>query len=80
MAELRAKFADRNVLWQHIDQFGALHNDWYLGDFMKLDAEIIEKEMKNFESTAVLLKTRIVNLLAKDATKDKVLETHTNNI
>lgn len=46
LTELKAKFADRNVLWKHIDSFSTLHNDWYLGDFSKLDAEQIEKEMK----------------------------------
>jgi len=37
-----------------------------MGDFTKLDCERIEKEMKQYEATAMQLKVRIGNLLAKD--------------
>ena len=64
--DLRSKFADRSILWKHIDSYATLYEEWYMGDFTKLDCEQIEKEMKQFKGTAIVLKTRISNLLGKD--------------
>ena len=47
--DLKSKFADRFILWKHIDTFFAQYEEWYLGDFTKLDSEEIEKEMSLFE-------------------------------
>ena len=47
--DLKSKFADRIILWKHIDTFYAQYEEWYLGDFTKLNSEEIEKEMSLFE-------------------------------
>lgn len=56
--ELKAKFADRFVLWKHIDSYAIQYEEWYNGDFTKLDCDEIEREMNQFENTIVQLKTR----------------------
>ncbi len=34
------------MLWTHIEKFEVNYSDWFKGNFLNLDAEVIEKEMK----------------------------------
>lgn len=34
------------MLWEHINKFDTNYEEWYKGDFKKLNSEQIEKEMK----------------------------------
>jgi len=54
--ELQDKFEDRNTLWTHISKVTVYYEEWFKGNFLNLDSEFIEKEMKTFQTTSLKLK------------------------
>lgn len=74
LLELEAKFSDRKLLWTHVDKLLKCHEEWYKANIRNLDAEDIQKEMQQFDSTVRQLRLRISNLSTDD--KDKVLDVH----
>lgn len=80
LQDLQAKYNDRRMLWTHIEKYNVYQHDWYKGNFMNLDSEVIEKEMRTFENGIIQLKTRLQNLLPKDATEDLILKQHSQKI
>lgn len=74
LADLEMKYNDRRLLWTHVDKLLKCHEDWYKTNIRALDADEIQKEMQQFDSTVMQLKLRISNL-SQDG-KDKVLEVH----
>ncbi len=53
LAELNAKFNDRRLLWTHIENYQRYQEAWYHDNFLKLDSETVEKEMKTFQTAIV---------------------------
>lgn len=74
LIELEAKYGDRRLLWTHVDKLLKCHEEWYKANIRNLDAEDIQKEMQQFDSTVRQLRLRISNLSVDD--KDKVLDVH----
>ncbi len=70
MGELESGYNDRKLLWTNVDKFSKNNEDWLKKNFLSLNTEEIEKDMKSFESANVMLNMRLAN---KDGSKDKVL-------
>ena len=49
LEDLEQKFNDRKLLWTNIEKFSKKSHDWLNSQFLKLDSEEIEKDMKFFE-------------------------------
>jgi len=70
--ELEACFSDRRLLWNNLEKYSKNIGEWFNGNFLSQNTEEIETEMKQFENSNVLLRSRIANL--SDSGKDKILE------
>lgn len=53
--ELENGYNDRKLLWSNIDKFSKNNEEWLKKNFLSLDTDEIEKDMKSFESNNVLL-------------------------
>ena len=47
--EMEQKFNDRRLLWTNIEKFAKKSQDWLNNQFMGLEVEEIEHDMKQFE-------------------------------
>eukprot|EP00828_Plagiopyla_frontata_P006289 TRINITY_DN1271_c0_g1_i2.p1 TRINITY_DN1271_c0_g1~~TRINITY_DN1271_c0_g1_i2.p1 ORF type:complete len:1883 (-),score=297.33 TRINITY_DN1271_c0_g1_i2:372-6020(-) len=72
LQNLESKYNDRKLLWTNLEKFSKQKEDWLRQPFRSLNAEEIEKDMKQYEKNNAQLKIRIQNL-SKEG-KDKVLD------
>jgi dynein heavy chain len=70
--EMEQKFNDRKLLWTNIEKFAKKSQDWLNNQFVTLEVEEIEKDMKFFEMSNIQLQMRVSNL--SDTNQDKVLD------
>lgn len=74
LQEVQVKFNDRKLLWNHVDKFIKLQEQWEKSNIRNYDSEDIQKEVQQFELTVFQLKIRIANLSREG--RDRVLEAH----
>ncbi len=74
LQDVEVKFNDRKLLWNHVDRFIKLQENWEKSNIRNFDSEDIQKEVQQFELTVFQLKIRITNL-SKEG-RDRVLEAH----
>ncbi len=55
LEDLEQKFNDRKLLWTNIEKFAKKSQDWLNNQFMGLEVEEIERDMKFFETSNIQL-------------------------
>ena len=72
LEDMEQKFNDRKLLWTNVEKFAKKSNEWMTSNFLNLNVEEIEKDMKFFEVSNAQLQMRVENL--SNEGKDKVLD------
>jgi len=49
LEDMEQKFNDRKLLWTNVEKFAKKSQEWTNNQFLNLDVEEIEKDMKFFE-------------------------------
>jgi hypothetical protein len=53
LEDMEQKFNDRKLLWTNIEKFSKKSQDWLANQFLSLEVEEVEKDMKFFESSNI---------------------------
>ena len=56
LQDCESRFNDRKILWTHVERYNRLSEDWFRNNFITLNVEDIEKEMKTFENGILKLR------------------------
>ena len=78
LQDCESRFNDRKILWTHVERYNRLSEDWFRNNFITLNVEDIEKEMKTFENGILKLRQNITNLNKEG--KDRVLDSHAGRV
>jgi hypothetical protein len=53
LEDMEQKFNDRKLLWTNIEKFSKKSQDWLSNQFLSLEVEEVEQDMKFFESSNI---------------------------
>eukprot|EP01019_Chilodonella_uncinata_P003777 GABU01004662.1.p3 GENE.GABU01004662.1~~GABU01004662.1.p3 ORF type:complete len:261 (-),score=127.13 GABU01004662.1:40-822(-) len=73
LKQMVEKFTERNKLWKNLKSYEENKKVWYLGEFLKLNVEEIEKDFKQYEADISNAETRMHLLVKEKGATDPVL-------